>query len=53
MSRTTLWLRALELGITAMTEISNLELGAVVERISRDAPRWYNHGVGSTEEPGN
>ena len=39
-SRTTLWWRALELGITAMTEISHLEPDAVVERISRDAPHY-------------
>jgi len=33
-SRTTLWRQALEFGITAMSEICNLELDAVVENSS-------------------
>ena len=37
-SRTTLWRRALELGITTMSEISDLELDSVVERIIHEAP---------------
>ena len=37
-SRTTLWRRALELGITTMSEISDLELDSVVERIVHEAP---------------
>jgi len=35
-SRTTLWLQALQSGITAMSEISNFELDTVVENSTLD-----------------
>ena len=37
-SRTTLWRQALELGITTMSEISDLKLDSVVERIVHKVP---------------
>ena len=41
-SRTTLWRRALELGITTMSEISDLELDSVVYmKLQTVEQLWY------------
>ncbi len=37
-SKTTLWRRALYFGITAMSELSDLQLDAVVEIIAHESP---------------